>query len=219
MITTKIKIRRGPLAALRQIQLDLGEMGVTTDTKELYVGVGGINHPVSVPKKSIIPIDWNNKENAVNYFIRTSGDGEISFDPSESMMGVGCFSVTGNGTWEILPALAAKNMFAVCSYFGIGGRIAIKGIAKFDVGCKFYDNSGTYIAPSVTSQNSFVVSANGTASFAMLEGYVKNEGIVANTMPVGSRLAMPFITISNNLGVAKFDYFDIYNLESLAFYS
>ena len=216
---TKLKIRRGPLADLRQIQLDLGELGVTTDTKEVFVGVGNINNPVSVIRKNIIPIDWNNKANGIGFFVKTSGTGTLSYDSTESVMGVGCFSVTGNGTWEIFPPLASLDKFAVCPYFGIGGRIAIKGVAKFDVGCNFYTNSGSLISPSVTSQSSFVVSTNGSASFTMYEGYVKSEGSVANTMPTGSKLAKPFITISNNIGTVKFDYFDIYHLESLAFYS
>lgn len=217
--TTKIKIRRGPIADLDQIQLDDGEMGVTTDTKELYIGIGGVNNPVSVPKGGIIPVDWNNKYNALSCFKRIAGTGTIGYDATESMVGVGCFTITGNGTWVVEPPVSTYNSFAISSYFGLGGRIAVKGVATFEVGCTFYNGSGVYLAPTVAAQNSFVINGVGTSTFTMHENYVKNEGIVANTMPVGSKLAKPYITISNSLGTVKFDYFNIYHLESLAFYS
>lgn len=218
-ISTKIKIRRGPVADLKTIQLDDGELGITTDTKELYVGVAGINNPISILRKTIIPIDWNNKANALGYFKKISGTGTIGYDPNNSVMGVGSFTVTGNGTWVIESPLSPYDYFAVCPTFGIGGRIAVSGVASFAVGCEFYDNAGGYLPPTVSSQNWFIINAVGTGPFVMHEGYVKGESTIANTMPVNTRLARPIISVSGNLGTVKFDFFDIYHLESLAFYS
>lgn len=219
-ISTKIKIRRGPVADLKTIQLDDGELGITTDTKELYVGVSGSNTYVSPLRKTLVPIDYNNKSSALGFFRRISGTGTMSYDPSESMMGVGCFTITGNGSWVIESPLASNyNKFAVSPYFGIGGRIGVKGVAQFDVGCEFYNNAGGAIG-AATIQQSFIASGVvGTGAFTMHEGYVKGESTVVNTMPVNARLIRPFIVISGNLGTVKFDFFDIYHLESLAFYS
>lgn len=206
--TTKIKLRRGLLADLQNIQLDDGELGVTTDTKELYVGVGGVNNNLFVPRETIVPINYNNKASGVGLFSRISGTGTLSYDPSESTTGVGCFAITGNGTWVI------NNLYAASPSTGLGGKIIVKGTATFNVGCQFYTSSGTYITPTLPVQNSFIMSGNSIASFIIHEGNTKYEGTVANTMPAGTKLAQPFITITGNAGTVKFDEFDIYRLNS-----
>lgn len=210
--TTKIKIRRGPLSDLKTIQLDDGELGVTTDTKELYVGVSGINNSVSKLRKELVPIDYNNKQNGVGFFKRISGTGTLSYDSSESAMGAGCFSITGNGTWVI------DDFGAIAPLYGIGGQIVAKGVANYVVGCEFYDASGNLLAGTNVQNNFIMDNIIGTSVFELHENYVKTEGSGINTMPVGARFARPFITISGNSGVVKFDHFDVYHLGSISFF-
>lgn len=213
MTTTKIKNRRGPIADLKLIQLDDGEIGVTMDTKEMYVGISGVNVPVEKIRKSLVPVDYNNKINGTGFFRRTAGTGTLAYDATESAMGKGCFSITGNGTWVV------DNILAIAPLYGIGGQVVIKGIAAFSVGVQYFDANGTVIT-GTTAQTNFVAnSVVGSASFALLENYVKFEGAGNNNVPAGARHARPFITVSGNSGTVKFDHMDVYQLMSFSFFA
>ncbi len=212
-MTTKIKIRRGPISDLKNIQLDDGEMGVTSDTRELYFGMSGGLNPIDKMRKQLVPVDYNNKAQGLGFFKRTSGTGTLSYDPTESSMGSGCFSITGNGTWSI------DSLYAISPLFGIGGNVVIKGTAAFNIGCQFFDINKTLIGSVTTAQQNFLANnIVGGPAFSLRENYLKSEGVGVNNLPMGARHAKPFITISGNSGTIKFDHFDIYQLSSIAFY-
>lgn len=207
MSITKIKLRRGTLSSLNAIQLDNGEVGVTTDTKEMYVGMNGSNYNMSKNRNTIVPINRNEKEGSVGHFTRVSGTGTLSYDSTESVSGTGCFKISGNGTWVI------NSLHSISSGSGLSGRIVLKGIANISVGCRFYDSAKNLITPSIVAQSAFVMNnITGTSNFVPYKGNTKFEGTVANTMPSGSRFAQAYITISGNSGTVKFDEFDIFDM-------
>lgn len=201
----KIKIRGGLLSELRSITLDIRETGVTTDTKEFFVGSTDGNKNLVDRSQIYMPVNYSDKESGVNFFKNTSGLAVISYDPSESAMGKGCFSVPVNGgTFEL------ERFYPVSPLFGIGGHIAIKGIGLFEVGVDFYDADFNPIPATSAQQNFLVDSVVGGTSFGAYKNYLIDEGVGDNNFPVGTRFIKPRVTVTSNATPVKFDSFIIY---------
>ncbi len=213
----KIKIRGGTLAELRTIQLDTREMGVTTDTKEAFVGVGGVsNNNLTDKSRVYMPVDYSDKESGLNFFKKVSGTGTLSYDSTLSAMGKGCFSVSaGGGVWMI------ERFYPVAPLFGVGGHVCIRGSGLFAVGLKFYDANFVEIIGTTAQTNFIVNNVVGTGSFVAHKNYLIDEGAGVKNFPVNTRFIKPFISVSSNAVAVKFDAFIVYpsNFSILSLYA
>lgn len=211
-MSVKIKLRSGTLAELNSIYLDNAEVGFTTDTKELFVGSGGINYPISRQYGLLVPIDYSIKSSFANIFKKTSGVGTLSYSTYSGIIGTGSFKISGNGTWVV------DRLTAISPLTGIGGQVSIKGLASFNIGCTFYDETQTLISTSSSQQNFLANGITGTGSFAQYTNWLRFEGSGANNIPTNAKYAKPFITVSSNSGSVYFDDFVINFLSMYANY-
>lgn len=200
--TFKIKLRRGILTLLPGL-LDAGEPGFTTDTGEIFVGNGVKNHNITDKARVFVPIDWSDKQAGLPFIEKVSGAGIVSYNSTESAMGKGCYSASGDGSWQI------KRMYPVSPLIGIGGHVVLKGSMLASVGCKFYDQDGTELA-ATAAQAGFI--ANGQpvgTSFTMYKGWLQGEGAGATQFPTGTRFIRPYFTLSS-VTSARVDAFIVY---------
>ena len=223
----KIKLRRGTLGELKglaagtsPVDLDIGEVGVTLDTKELFVGTNEGNINLTDRSQIFMPTDFSDKTHSNNFWVRTSGPGpdEPTFDVSDSAIGRGCllFPTGTSGVWN------TERYYPVSPLVGIGGHFCIKGIGNFKIGVDFYNaNKGLLSVPGGDDQRYFMTNTAGQnifsgtlANWTLFKGYLQGDGGTWNAttnrcMPAGTRFIRPRIEIVSN-GNAKIDGFIIY---------
>jgi len=210
---SKIKLRRGTLEELRTISLDVGETGLTLDTKELFYGTdqGNIN-PVD-RGHVLMPTNWADKTSIDKFWIRSSGGPDDPvYSSTDSAIGKGSllFPTGTNGVWLL------ERFYAVSPLIGIGGYFCIKGQGSFSIGVNFYDsNFNLLAAPGGSAQSNFMGTFSGTASnWTMYKGYLIGEGgtwnsITNRSMPTGTRFIKPRITLTSNNN-ARVDAFTLF---------
>lgn len=204
MSTKKIKLRGGLLANLNTITLDEREVGVTTDTFEIYIGKGGNNVNLTEKNRVYTPFNYGDKASGVPHFTRLSGSGTVAYEDANSVMGRGCYRFTNDASYLI------NRFYPVAPNFGIGGHVAYNGLCVFQIGVEFYDANYTLLSATAAQRNFLVNSITGTSSYAFANAILVGEGTAANQMPVGTRFIKPRIQIASNATGARVDAFIIY---------
>ncbi len=213
MSVSKIKLRRGTLEELGSITLEIGEAGLTLDTKEIFYGTNeGNSNPVD-RGNVLMPTNWSDKTSVDKFWARESGGpSDPVYDPTDSQIGKGSllFPTGTSGVWLL------ERFYPVSPLVGIGGYFCIKGQGTFDIGVNFYDsNFNLLAAPGGTAQSNFMGTFSGTASnWTMYKGYLQGEGgvwdaITNRSMPTNTRFIKPRITIISNDN-ARVDAFSLF---------
>jgi len=221
MAVSKIKLRRGSLSELKglaagttPVNLDIGEVGVTLDTKELFLGTAEGNINMVDRSQVFMPTDFSDKTHSDKFWVRSSGPGpDPVYLATDSAIGKGClqFPSGSNGVWY------TDRYYPVSPLVGIGGHFMIKGQGTFNIGVDFYDQDKNLLsAPGGSPQRNFMSgTVSGTFSdWTMYRGYLQGEGGTWNVstnrcMPAGTRFIRPRIEIISNNN-AKIDGFIIY---------
>lgn len=209
MSIKRIKLRGGPLADLNSITLSDREVGITTDTEEMFYGFNSSNVNLLEKNHVYTPINYLRKQSAIPFFTRISGTGTVAYDATASAIGTGCFLFTGNGDYLL------DRFYAVSPLFGIGGHAAFARASTnnltISVGVKFYNSSFVEIV-ATAAQNQFIVNNITTTGTTFLgsSNHLIGEGTGSNQMPVGTRYIKPFIKISSNTTGGRIDALQIY---------
>lgn len=204
MSTKKIRLRGGLLANLNTITLDEREVGITTDTFEIFMGKGGSNINLTEKNRVYMPFNYGDKASGVPFFTRVTGSGTVAYEDANSAMGRGCFRFTNDASYLI------NRFFPVAPNFGIGGHVAYNGICQFQIGVEFYDANYTLLSATTAQRNFLVNSVTGSSSYAYANGILIGEGTAAGQMPVGTRFIKPRVQVVSNALGARIDAFIIY---------
>lgn len=200
----KIILRRGALA--NTPSLSEGEPGFSTDSQELFVGTSSGNHRVLAPMYNLMytPFDYSDKASSLFLWERVSGTGTMSYESSDSVIGTGCWQVSGTGVW-------ATNFSIPCNpTLGMGGLAYVKqatGAATISIGYRAYNSSGTEIAFSASAQNFLTNASAASASWTQYRSHEIGEGASAAQLPSGTRFVRARFEVSANTGTTRLDHF------------
>lgn len=198
----RILLRRGALANIPT--LSEGEPGFTTDTQELFVGSSSGNHRVLSPVYNLMytPFDYSDKASSLLYWERVSGTGTMSYESSDSVIGTGCWQVSGTGVWAV-------NFSIPCNpTLGMGGVAYVRqatGTGTFSLGYRTYNSSGTEIVFS-TANNFLANAVASAASWTQYRSHEIGEGTGANQIPSGTRFVRARFDVSANTGTIRLDH-------------
>lgn len=199
----RILLRRGALADLPS--LSEGEPGFATDSEELFVGTANGNRRVLAPVYNLMytPFDYTDKSASLKYWERVSGTGTMSYESSDSVIGAGCWSVTGTGVWAV-------NFSIPCNpTLGMGGLAYVKqasGAATISIGFRAYDSSGSEIAFNASAQNFLANAVAASASWTQYRSHELGEGAGASQLPSGTRFVRARFEVSANTGTTRLDH-------------